>query len=305
MGLGEVRIGNAPVSYGVFGQAAGGPGASPEMLLETIAEAGYAGSELGPPGFFGTPEETVAAFHDRGLAVIGCYVPLHLGVNGNAPIEADLVQMRRSCAELVSAGGDGLLVLADEGEAALRRCAPRGPGDEALGLDEAGWGRVAARLERALALAADFGLTAVFHPHVGTYVESPVEVDRLLERCAVALAFDSGHIALGGGDVVTCARRWRERIAHVHIKDVDFGVLKRVKAGAPQDLGTWFGEVCRPLGAGDVDLPSLLGELADGGYAGWMVVEQDRAPTPLEDYPAVAAEQRANYQWLARLLGES
>lgn len=302
MALGEVRIGNAPVSYGVFGQAAGGPGASPTMLLNTIAEAGYAGSELGPPGFFGTPEETAAAFEALGLAVIGGYVPLHLGADGEAPIEADLAAMRRTCAELVASGGGGLLILADEGDAALRTRAPRGPGDEALALDASGWARLSERLEQALALAADFGLAAVFHPHVGTYVESPGEVDRLLEHSEVALAFDSGHIALGGGDVVGCAHRWRERIAHVHVKDVDLGVLARVKAGAPQGLDAWFGGVCRPLGAGDVDLEGLLGELSEAGYAGWMVVEQDRDPTPLENYPAVAAEQGANYHWLAQAL---
>lgn len=304
MALGEVRIGNAPVSYGVFGQAAGGPGASPTMLLDTIADAGYVGSELGPPGFFGTPEETAAAFEARHLAVIGGYVPLHLGAGDEALIEADLAAMRRTAAELVAAGSGGWLILADEGDAALRTQAPRGPGDAALALDAAGWTRLAARLEQALAVAAAFGLAAVFHPHVGTYVESPTEVDRLLDASEVALAFDSGHIALGGGDVVGCARRWRERIAHVHVKDVDLGVLARVKAGVPQDLDAWFGGVCRPLGAGDLDLPGLFEVLSGAGYAGWMVVEQDRDPTPLEDYPGVAAQQAANYHWLAQALAE-
>jgi inosose dehydratase len=35
------------------------------------------------------------------------------------------------------------------------------------------------------------------------------------------------------------------------------------------------------------------------GYDGWLVVEQDRAPTSAEQLPSVAAEQAANYRWLA------
>src|ERR1700735_4073747 len=97
MAFGTIRLGNAPVSYGVFGQAAGGEGASPDRLLATMAESGYEGSELGPPGFFGTPTETRDAFRRAGLSVIGSYVPLHLGLLGSAAFEVDLAQMRRTC----------------------------------------------------------------------------------------------------------------------------------------------------------------------------------------------------------------
>ncbi len=302
MAFGKVRIGNAPVSYGVFGRAAGGPGASPEQLLATIAAAGYEGSELGPPGFFGSPEETAAAFDRVGLSVIGAYVPLHLGPTDPSAFEHDLVQMDLTCEELVAAGGDGVVVLADEGDELLRLHAPRGPGDAGLGLDDAGWERLGGRLRRALDLAASYGLSGVFHPHVGTFVESPGDVERLLELPEVTLAFDSGHLALGGGDVVACARRWRGRIGHVHVKDVDLDVLAKATAKRPQDLDTWFGDVCTALGAGDVDLRGLLDELAEAGYAGWMVVEQDRPPTALDQYPHVAAAQLANREWLAREL---
>jgi hypothetical protein len=97
MALGNICVGNAPVSYGVFGQAAGGKGASPDRLLATIAQSGYEGSELGPPGFFGSATETREAFRSAGLSVIGSYVPLHLGLLGAAAFEGDLAQMRRRC----------------------------------------------------------------------------------------------------------------------------------------------------------------------------------------------------------------
>ena len=38
-----------------------------------------------------------------------------------------------------------------------------------------------------------------------------------------------------------------------------------------------------PLGQGDVDLPAFFAALAESGYTGWVVVEQDRIPS--EDEP--------------------
>ena len=48
------RIASAPVSFGVFELTAGRddlPAGS--VLAATMADLGYAGSELGPPGYFG------------------------------------------------------------------------------------------------------------------------------------------------------------------------------------------------------------------------------------------------------------
>ncbi len=37
--------------------------------------------ELGPPGFFGTPDDTADAFVGRGLTAVGAYVPIHLSAD--------------------------------------------------------------------------------------------------------------------------------------------------------------------------------------------------------------------------------
>lgn len=304
MSMGPIRIGNAPVSYGVFGDQAGGEGASPEELLETIAAAGYEGSELGPPGFFGTPEQLAASFARVGLRAIGAYVPLHLGVPERTRFAADLASMRRTCEELVACGGDGLLVCADEGSDLLRRHAARTRGSVDLGLDDAGWSLLAERLEEALGIAGEFGLTAVFHPHLTTFVESPEEIARLLETAPVTLAFDTGHIALGGGDICALARRWAGRIGHVHVKDVDsarFATARQKNEGAA-DFDDWWGNISVPLGAGDLALEGFLAALAEASYSGWLVVEQDRDAARQGQYGQIAAEQKANRDWLVTKL---
>ncbi|MFF4758276.1 sugar phosphate isomerase/epimerase family protein [Streptomyces sp. NPDC001292] len=301
-----ILIGNAPVSYGVYGEGAGGPGASAGALLASMAEAGYHGSELGPPGFFGTPEQTAALFTEHRLAAVGAYIPVHYAL-GDDVVEHDLARMEQTCRELAacaeaagtSADRAPLAILADEGSQTLLHNPARSWDDRSLALDEAGWERLARLSERAVAMARSYGLRPSFHPHISTYVESPWEVERLLELTEVGLTLDIAHIQLAGGDPVECLRAWRERINHVHVKDVRMAVLADAKAAGRTDFDEWWADVCVPFGEGDVDIDGFLAELLRGGYRDWLLVEQDRAPTPADQYPQVAAEQAANHAWLA------
>ena len=286
-------IGNAPVSFGIFGTTAGS--ASPADMLAALATASYAGSELGPPGLFGTPDEAAQAFTEAGLSAIGAYVPLHLAMDDDT-FEADLARMALTCDELQATGAT-LAILADEGSPELLLNPART--DRRLALDETKWRLAAQRLAQAVDLARSRGLAASFHPHISTYVESAWEVERLLDSTDVSLTLDIGHMALAGADPVQCARDWSSRIDHIHIKDARIDVLERAKSEQRKDFDEWWADVCVPLGTGDVDIDGVLSVLVGQGYDGWLVVEQDRAPTSAEQLPYVAAEQAANYRWLA------
>ncbi len=52
---------------------------------------------------------------------------------------------------------------------------------EVLRLDEAGWQSLAEGLNLAGAIAQEYGLKLTYHHHGGTVVESPEEIDRLME----------------------------------------------------------------------------------------------------------------------------
>lgn len=285
-------IGNAPVSFGIFGNTAGS--ASPSDLLAALSSASYAGSELGPPGLFGTPAQAASAFADAGLKAIGAYVPLHLALDEET-FAADLARMALTCDELQATGAT-LAILADEGSPELL-LNPARTGDD-LALDADQWALAAQRLARAVDLARTRGLSASFHPHISTYVESAWEVDRLLDTTDVSLTLDIGHMALAGADPITCVHDWSSRIDHVHIKDARIDVLQRAKDERRADFDAWWADVCVPLGTGDVDIDGVLAALVEHSYDGWLVVEQDRAPTSVEQLPSVAAEQAANLRWL-------
>ncbi len=286
-------IGNAPVSFGIFGTTGGS--AAPADMLRALAASDYDGAELGPPGLFGTPEEAAALFADVGLRSIGAYVPLHLALDEET-YAADMERMAITCRELVATGGR-LAILADEGSAELLVNPARE--DRMLSLDDTRWEVAAQRLAQAVELARSHGLAASFHPHISTYVESAWEVDRLLDTTDVSLTLDIGHMALAGADPVACVHAWADRIDHVHIKDVDLSVLHAAKRDGRTDFDEWWAHVCVPLGAGDVDIEGVLDALVAHDYSGWLVVEQDRAPTSAEQLAEVAAEQAANRAWLA------
>ena len=167
-----------------------------------------------------------------------------------------------------------------------------------MSLNAESWDRLAARVRDAQSRVEQAGLTASFHPHISTYVESPWEVEILLERTDIHLTLDIGHMALAGADPVKCVRDWGHRINHVHIKDVSIEILLAARAQQRTDFDVWWADVCVPLGQGDVDIPGVLEALAALDYQGWLVVEQDRGPTLKHEYPDVAREQAANGVWL-------
>lgn len=293
-------IGSAPVSFGVYGDS-DQLQVSPMALLASVAGAGYRAMELGPPGFFGTPQETVNAFAEHGLGAVGAYVPIHFSA-ADETLERDFAGMRATLEELTRFPTPGVAILADEGSPELLLNPARDWADRRLALDDRGWARLAERMARALDLAAEVGVSTSFHPHIGTYVESPWEIERMLASSDVRLTLDTGHFWLAGADPTEHLARYGDRVNHVHVKDVRRSVLDRAKAEGRTDFDEWWGDVSTPLGAGDIDLVGFLEELHRGGYDGWLTIEQDRRPLGHDAIEPIAAEQAQNRRWLEAVL---
>ena len=141
-------------------------------------------------------------------------------------------------------------------------------------------------LGRAVARCRERGLTPVFHHHIGTWVQTPEEIDRLLAMSDVGLCLDSGHLLLAGGDPIEAVKRWGIRIEQVHVKDARLEVLR--SAGSMEEV--WGGGAFCPLGEGNVDVSGFVHAISNGGYSGWVVVEQDRVLTPNDSVAAIAEE---------------
>lgn len=257
------RIAGAPISWGVSEVPGWGHQLAPELVLRQMKDVGLSATEFGPEGFLpDAPADKAATLASYGLRAVGQFVPVVLHDPGHDPLPE------------VQAAMTGLLA-ADAGTVVLAAATGTEGYDARPALDEAGWARLLANLDRISAAATEAGLTATLHPHVGTMIESGEETQRVLEGSGIGLCLDTGHLLIGGGDPLAVAAGWPGRIAHVHLKDVRLALAQRVRAGERTYTAAVTDGMYVPLGAGDVDIAGIVRLLESSGYAGWYVLEQD------------------------------
>ncbi|MGA6956535.1 MAG: TIM barrel protein, partial [Candidatus Acidiferrales bacterium] len=232
--------------------------------------------ELGPFGYFPTdPGILSEALQRFGLTMLSSFVPVP--ITEPSRVEKVIEHVRKVSA-LLSALGARLLVLADCQTPQRREITGRVPVDGSKSLALGQWKQAAAVIRQVEQAAADFGLHVVFHPHVATFVETPMEVERLFDALAttqVGLCLDTGHCVYGGGEPVEEARKYRSLLHYVHIKDIDAGVLgeaRRQKLDFAQAIGAG---VFSRIGNGCIDFDGFFRFLAESSYSGWAIVEQD------------------------------
>lgn len=295
------RLATAPVTWGITEFPDWGPQLEYTTVLDQMAACGYEGTELGPLGYLPSdPNQLAAELEARGLALVGAFVPLALRDPDALPQGAKDV---RTTARLLQRLGARVIILSDAGDETRRRIAGRPEETARHGLAAGEWPGYVARLEELARIAwEEYGLSASFHSHGGTYVENPSEIARLLEETdpdVIGFCLDTGHVAFGGGDPVALALRYRSRINHIHLKDIDLGRLQQVLREGASYLDAARNDVFVPLGRGALDLDRLLEALA--GYHGWIVVEQDRVIRPGTN-PAESARESLEFL-RARLQG--
>lgn len=288
-----LRLASAPCTWGVWERTIGRDDLiPPDRMLATVRELGYTGIELGPPGYFGDDPEAVGdTLASYGLELVGAFAPLR--IEEEEGFRADLGFLDRTIEILAGTGARGPVVLA--GAETRLADAGRAERTHATGLEGDDFKRMAERIERAANRARDSGVAAVFHPHTASYIENPDEVAALLDVTdpgLVRLAFDTGHTIVGGGDPVELAQAARDRIGHLHLKDVDPGALERVRSGELTVEEAWDAGLFCPFGEGSVDFAGVLAALQ--GFEGWAVVEQDRVAVQLDDLGSIRDVEERN-----------
>jgi len=298
-----IGVANAPLSYGAFELTVGifpnVPG--PDELAVEVAQAGYAGIELGPPGYLGSGDELHNRLDRHGLVLTGGWCPLRFSEPEH--LDEDLAELTRTLDLFDAADGTARPVFGDSGSDARRANPGRGREDRSLGLDDAGWRRFGEGLRRAETLARGRGYEPTFHAHTSTFVEAPWEIDRLLGLADIGLLVDTGHLLIGGSDPIQALRDWGTRVNYVHLKDVRLDVLREVVRDRAGAVEAWRRGIFCELGTGDVDLDGFLRELRAVRYDGWLCVEQDRILRDDEPISEAAAAQRRNREWLREHAG--
>jgi inosose dehydratase len=293
------QVANAPLSYGAFEITVGTEFTvpEPEEVLGAIGDAGYAGTDLGPPGYYGEGDELRRRLEANALDIVGGFVPVRFSEPDHW--DEDLAGLHHTLDLFVAADATGARpVLCDAGGPERIANPGRGGDDVSLRLDDRRWAHLVDGVARAATESRDRGFDPVFHHHTSSYVEGLPEIERFLDDTDVALLLDSGHLAVAGGDPVQGLRDWRDRIGTVHLKDTRMGVLKEVRADSADMISAWRRGLFCALGDGDVDLEGFCRELESGDYDGWVVIEQDRVLEGNGAFVHAVGEQQANRAWL-------
>jgi inosose dehydratase len=285
------RIAGAPISWGVCEVPGWGHQLAPARVLAEMQDVGLAATELGPDGFLPSDPGAMAdvlARHE--LQAIGGFTPLLLHVPGQDPVP----EVEKLLQAYAATGSDVLVLSAVTGLDGY---------DDRPDLDAQGWRTLLGNLDRLDALAADHGVKAVLHPHVGTMVENGEEVQRVLDGSSVALCLDTGHLLIGGTDPAELTRQAPHRIAHTHVKDVDLGLARQVQSGRRTYTEAVREGIYRPVGHGDVDFAAIVEHLRADGYPGWYVLEQDTILTEEPRGEGPLTDVRTSVAALQALLG--
>jgi sugar phosphate isomerase/epimerase len=123
------------------------------------------------------------------------------------------------------------------------------------------------------------GVRAGLHNHVGTWVETEYEIDRVLKAIPPELlgaSFDVGHLAWAGIDPVATVRRYSDRVIDLHLKDIDLEVAAASRATPTSYDATVDRGLFLEPGLGGVDLEGVIAALPRE-FSGWLIIEVDRA----------------------------
>ena len=159
---------------------------STEQALRDIAAAGYTGTEM----FDGNlveyeedPETLLGWLHETNLELVGVYTGANF-IYADI-LDEELHKITRAATLAARFGATRLVI----GGGAKRVGAPHDGDFDAL----------ARGLDRAAAIAAAHGLESSYHPHLGTLVETPEGLERLMALSTIQFCPDTAHLAAGGG----------------------------------------------------------------------------------------------------------
>src|SRR6266508_4153559 len=175
------KLAAAPITWGVCEIPGWGEVPPYQRVLDEIAATGYTGTELGPPDYLPSDPTTLRReLGSRGLSLVGAFCPVsfHRAEEAPASMEESL-----KLAHFLAEVGCEFLVAAEAGGDERRAMAGRVPPTAMLPSDA--WKRFGEELAELSRRCAPLGVRVVFHPHAGTRVETPEEIDALMRETPV------------------------------------------------------------------------------------------------------------------------
>lgn len=289
-----IRIGANPIGWSNDDMLEIGGDIPLEQCLNEAHAAGFAGMELGNK-FPRTAEKLGPILKAHGHALVSGWYSTELLVRD---VEAEMMAARAHI-DLLKGLGATVVIIAETSNAI------HGDREAPLSarpvMKHGEWKTFAPRLTAFAERLKGEGLQAVYHHHMGTIVQSEVDIDRMMGTTgdALHLLLDTGHATWGGADPARLARHYKARISHVHCKDVREAVMWESNRNDWSFLDSVLAGVYTVPCDGLIDYARIFRELK--GYSGWVVVEAEQDPKKYE--PAKYA--KLGFANLSRMLNEA
>ncbi len=271
----KVKLGIAPIGWTNDDMPDLGSENTFEQCVSEMALAGYKGCEIGNK-YPKTAEEMHRYLDIRGLEIANRWFSSFILTKPFEEVEKDF---RENCEFLRACGAKR--IGASEQSYSIQGQMDTPVFEKKYVMNDSEWKRFTDGLSRLGNIAKEYGITLVYHHHMGTVVQTAEEIDRMMEMCdseAVYLLFDTGHLAYCGEDYLNVLKKYAKRIKHVHLKDVRPEIVRQVKDGHKSFLqGVRMGAFTVP-GDGAIDFKPVFDILDEAGYEGWLLVEAEQDP---------------------------
>jgi inosose dehydratase len=246
-----------------------------EQCVSEMALAGYAGSEIGNK-YPQDPKVLNKALGLRGLTICNAWFSAFLTTKPYAEVEREFIK----CRDYLYDVGARVIGTAEQGHSIQTRQDLPILEAKPYFTDEE-WRKLCEGLNKLGKLAAEKGMILTYHHHMGTGVQTAVEIDRLLENtdpALLGLLYDTGHLVFSREDYLAVLDKWVSRIRHVHLKDMRPAVYEQAVKGKWSFIRAIKEGVFTVPGDGCVDFAPIFDRLKKAGYSGWWVVEAEQDP---------------------------
>lgn len=279
----KVKLGIAPIAWTNDDLPDMGKENTFEQCVSEMALAGFTGSEVGNK-YPKNPNELKKYLGIRGIQICNQWFSAFLITKPFAEVEKEfrvqLEFLKEMGAKIIGVSEQSYSIQGKQNVAVF---------GEKYVMNEEEWEKLCKGLDSLGKIAKEeYGISMTYHHHMGTVVQNPDEVERMLAETNpkwTSLLYDTGHFAYCGADPLEMVKKYVKRIKHVHLKDIRPEIVNKVRAENLSFLeGVRMGTFTVP-GDGCVDFEPIFKVLEENNYEGYMIVEAEQDPAkanPLE-----------------------
>lgn len=261
-----------------------------EQCISEMALSGFTGTEIGNK-YPKDPEVLDSYLTPRGLSVASAWFSAFLTTEPYENTAEAFIKHR----DFLHAMGAKVIVVSEQGHSIQGQIdTPVFKAKPVFSDDD--WKNLTEGLEKLGDLAAEKDMKVVYHHHMGTGVQTTEEINRLMAETdpeKVSLLFDTGHLVFSGENPIEVYQTHKDRIHHIHFKDIREEKMDEVKDNDMSFLAGVKEGVFTVPGDGMIDFAPIWEEIDNDNYEGWIVVEAEQDPAKAN--PFIYAKKAREY----------